>query len=178
MLSRFSRVRLFATAWTVARRAPLSMRFSNQEHWSGLPCPPAGVFPTQGSDPCLLWFMFCRQNIYRRAAIEAPISYISVVNYVLAKGKQKAGLGCGYAHPWVPAKALHAVGWSKVMKMLRRLRCEETVRSLSGSTFEKFAILPAHVLTAEKLAKDLEGGLSLLSGAMIPTGLCWQGRQG
>ena len=34
-----SHVRLFATLWTVARQAPLSMRFSRQEYWSGLPFP-------------------------------------------------------------------------------------------------------------------------------------------
>ena len=39
MLSRFSRVRLFVTPWTVARQAPLSMGFSRQEYWSGLPFP-------------------------------------------------------------------------------------------------------------------------------------------
>ena len=33
-----SRVRIFATLWTVARQAPLSMGFSRQEYWSGLPC--------------------------------------------------------------------------------------------------------------------------------------------
>ena len=32
-----SRVRLFATPWTVAYKAPLSMEFSRQEYWSGLP---------------------------------------------------------------------------------------------------------------------------------------------
>ena len=37
MLSHFSRVRLFATPWTVAYQAPLSMGFSRQEYWSGLP---------------------------------------------------------------------------------------------------------------------------------------------
>ena len=35
-----SRVRLFATTWTVARQAPLFMGSSRQEYWSGLPCPP------------------------------------------------------------------------------------------------------------------------------------------
>ena len=39
MLSHFSRVWLFATPWTVALQAPLSMGFSSQECWSGLPCP-------------------------------------------------------------------------------------------------------------------------------------------
>ena len=34
-----SRVWLFATAWTVAYKAPLSMEFSRQEYWSGLPFP-------------------------------------------------------------------------------------------------------------------------------------------
>ena len=35
---------------TVARQAPLSMGFSRQEYWSGLPCPPPGDLPTQGSN--------------------------------------------------------------------------------------------------------------------------------
>ena len=35
-----SRVRLFATPWTVAHQAPLSMGFSRQECWSGVPLPP------------------------------------------------------------------------------------------------------------------------------------------
>ena len=34
-----SRVRLFATPWTIAYKAPLSMGFSRQEYWSGLPFP-------------------------------------------------------------------------------------------------------------------------------------------
>ena len=40
MLSHFSHVGLFAPP--VARQAPLSMGFSRQEYWSGLPCPPPG----------------------------------------------------------------------------------------------------------------------------------------
>ena len=39
LLSRFSRVRLCATPETAAHQAPLSLRFSRQEHWSGLPFP-------------------------------------------------------------------------------------------------------------------------------------------
>ena len=37
-----SRVRLFVTPWTVAHQAPLSMGFSRQEYWSGLPFPSPG----------------------------------------------------------------------------------------------------------------------------------------
>ena len=42
MLSRFSRLQLFATQWTIACQAPLSMGFSRQEYPSGLPCRPPG----------------------------------------------------------------------------------------------------------------------------------------
>ena len=43
VLSHFSRVRLFATPWTVARQVPLSMGFPRQEYWSGLSFPPPGA---------------------------------------------------------------------------------------------------------------------------------------
>ena len=46
-----SRVRLFATPWTVAHQAPLSMGFSRQEYWSGLPFPSPGDLPDPGIEP-------------------------------------------------------------------------------------------------------------------------------
>ena len=49
------------TLWTVARQAPLSMEFSRQEYWSGLPCPSPGIFFTQGSNLGLLHW---RQILY------------------------------------------------------------------------------------------------------------------
>ena len=106
MLSCFSYVQLFATLWTIARQAPLSLGFSTQEYWTGLPCPPPGdlpnpgieprspalladsllpeapgdflgknsgvscrallqgIFPTQGSNPLLLWLLHCLQTLY------------------------------------------------------------------------------------------------------------------
>ena len=51
ILSCFSCVRLFVTVWTVAHQAPLSMGFSRQEYWSGLPRPPPGTFPSQVLNP-------------------------------------------------------------------------------------------------------------------------------
>ena len=48
MLSHFNPVRLFATLWTVAHQAPLSMGFSRQEYWRGLPCPPPGDLSDSG----------------------------------------------------------------------------------------------------------------------------------
>ena len=51
VLCAHSQVQLFVTPWTVARRAPLSMGFSRQEHWSGLPFPPPGHLPDPGIQP-------------------------------------------------------------------------------------------------------------------------------
>ena len=44
-------LQLFATLWTVALQAPLSMGFSRQKYWSGLPCPPPGNLPNPGIEP-------------------------------------------------------------------------------------------------------------------------------
>ena len=46
-----SRVRLFATLWTVAHQAPLSMGFSRQEYWIGLSFPSPGDLPDPGIEP-------------------------------------------------------------------------------------------------------------------------------
>ena len=54
VVSRLSRVQLFATPWTVTHQAPLSMEFSRQEYWSGLPFLLQGIFPTQESNLSLL----------------------------------------------------------------------------------------------------------------------------
>ena len=54
VLSHFSRVQLFVTLWTIAHQAPLSMGFSRQEYWSGLPCPPPGDLPDPGIEPVSL----------------------------------------------------------------------------------------------------------------------------
>ena len=52
--SHFNRVRFFMTPWTVARQAPLSMGFSRQEYWSGLPFPFPGDLSNPGIEPVSL----------------------------------------------------------------------------------------------------------------------------
>ena len=47
-------IQLFVTPWTVAQQAPLSIGFTRQEYWSGLPFPSPGLFLTQGLNPHLL----------------------------------------------------------------------------------------------------------------------------
>ena len=64
--------------WTVAHQAPLSMGFSRQEYWSGLPFPSPGIFPTQGYNPGL---PHCRQTLY-------PLSHQGSTGW-LNKGRPK-----------------------------------------------------------------------------------------
>ena len=49
-----SRVQLFVTPWTVARQVPLSMDFSREEYWSGLPFRSPGDLPDPGTEPRFL----------------------------------------------------------------------------------------------------------------------------
>ena len=53
MLSCFSHVQLFANPQSMAQQAPLSMGWSWQEYWSGLPCPPPGIEPESPVSPAL-----------------------------------------------------------------------------------------------------------------------------
>ena len=75
MVNCFSRVWLFETLWTVAHQAPLSMGFSRQEYWSGLPCPP----PTQGSNPHLL----CLLHLQVDSLPLAPLGYCYILSPLL-----------------------------------------------------------------------------------------------
>ena len=51
MYQMLSGVQLFATPWTVAHQAPLSVKFSRQEYWRGLPFPSLGDLPGPGIKP-------------------------------------------------------------------------------------------------------------------------------
>ena len=62
VLSRFSRVRLFVTLWTVARQAPLSMGSPRQGYWSGLLCLSPRDLPDPGIEPGFSYH--CRQIVY------------------------------------------------------------------------------------------------------------------
>ena len=54
MLSRFSRVLVSETLWTIAYQAPQSMGFSGKRARSGLPCLPPGDFPDLETEPMAL----------------------------------------------------------------------------------------------------------------------------
>ena len=54
--------RLFATLRSIACQAPLSMKFSRWEYWNRLPCPPPGIFLTQGSKQNLLCLLHWQEG--------------------------------------------------------------------------------------------------------------------
>ena len=73
VLSRFSHIWLFVIPWTVAHQAPLSMGFSRQEYWSGLPYPPPGDLPNPGIEPASLMSPTLADRFFTiRATWEAP----------------------------------------------------------------------------------------------------------
>ena len=64
LLGHFSLVQLFVTPWAVARQAPLSVGFSRQEYWSGLPCRYLGDLPHPGIKPTSPLFPAFGQVLY------------------------------------------------------------------------------------------------------------------
>ena len=79
MLSQFSFIRLFATPWTVARQAPLSVGFSQQEYWRGLPRPLPGDLPQRGMEYASLMSPALAGVFFTSATWEVPKRAINVI---------------------------------------------------------------------------------------------------
>ena len=84
-----SRVWLCVTPWTVAHQAPLSVKFSRQEYWSGLPFPPPGDLPDPGieptslTSPALAFFTIWATREAHTAVYFVSITYLPwVLNFV------------------------------------------------------------------------------------------------
>ena len=89
VLSHFSHVRLFVTPRTVACQPPLSMGFSRQAYWNGLPYPPPGDLPTQGLNPSLLCLLHWQAGSLPLAPPGKPILLHRDKEMVDRKGKEK-----------------------------------------------------------------------------------------
>ena len=75
---------------TATRQAPLSMGFLGKNTGSGLPCPPQGIFPTQGSNPCSLCLLHWQvgslmDNIRDQLVFlfDQGVQYISYFNHIV-----------------------------------------------------------------------------------------------
>ena len=71
-VSQFSLVQLLRPPWTVACQAPLSMGFSRQEDWSGLPCPSLGDLPGPGIESTSHVSCSSRQVLYHSCHLGSP----------------------------------------------------------------------------------------------------------
>ena len=76
-------IRLFVSSWTVALQAPLSLGFSWQEYWSGLPFPPLGNLPNPGigSNPRLWCFLHWQADSLLLSHQRSPL--YSILKYNL-----------------------------------------------------------------------------------------------
>ena len=68
-----SPVQLFTTAWTVTCQALLSMGFSRQEYWSGLPFPPPGDLSNPGIEPMSLGLLHGQVDSLPLSHLGSPI---------------------------------------------------------------------------------------------------------
>ena len=71
----FSPVSLFVTPWTVAHQAPLSMGFSRQDYWSGLPCPFPWDLPSSGIRPTSLTSPALADSFFTTSATREAYAY-------------------------------------------------------------------------------------------------------
>ena len=91
MLSHFSHVWFFATLWTIACQTPLSMGFSRQGYWSGLPCPTPGDLPDSRIEPSLM----------SPALAGGFFNTSTILSFSSVQSLSRVRL---FATPWIPAR--------------------------------------------------------------------------
>ena len=85
VLSCFGYDQLFATLWTVACQASLSMRFSWQEYWRKLPCRPSRDLPDPETEPASLMSPALAGRFFTTSATGKPCGNTFHYNYAFAK---------------------------------------------------------------------------------------------
>ena len=99
----FSHVRLFVALWTVARQAPLSMGFSRQDYWSGLPCRLPGDLLDPRIDPRL----FCLLHLQEGSLPLAPPGKLEDTKLMEKKKKNHSRKSCRLPFHHVVVPWLH-----------------------------------------------------------------------
>ena len=85
VLSCFSHIQLFVTLWIIAHQAPLSMGFSRQEYWNGLPFLPPGDLPNPGIEPVSLMSPVLAGGFFTTSATwEAQSPYVYTLKQPLS----------------------------------------------------------------------------------------------
>ena len=104
---------LFATLWTVAYQAPLSIGFSRQEYWSGLPCPAPGDLPDPGIEPESPASQVDSLLLSHQGRLRSSVaSQISCPEELFCFTWLRADWGRDHSESWLlPRKATHTVFW-------------------------------------------------------------------
>ena len=108
-----SRVRLFVTLWTAAYQAPLSMGFSRQEYWSGLPCPPPGDLPNTGIKPRLLYLLHWQEG---SLPLVPPRKPLPLAAPAAAKSLQSCPTLCDPIDSSPPGSSVHGILQARVLE--------------------------------------------------------------
>ena len=110
-----SRVQLFATPWTVAHQAPLSMAFPRQDYWSGLPCPSPGdlldpgIEPTSSVAPALAGRFF---------TTEPPGNLLRKMKVKESEIAQSCPVLCDCMHCGLPGSSVQGISQARVLGWL------------------------------------------------------------
>ena len=140
--SSLSCVLLFVTPWTVARWALLSMGFSRQKSWSGLPCPPPRDLANPGiesgsqrSNPGL---PHCSQILYCLSQ-QGNLRILEWVAYPFSRGssqpRNRIGASCiagRFFTSWATQEALEVVGDLKGCPVYKLLSSVSSRLEISG----------------------------------------------
>ena len=118
MLSCFSHVWLCTTPWTVAYQAPLSMEFSRQEHWSGLPFPSQEYLPDPGIEAVSLTSPSLADGFFTTSTTSGYIwrcNWLALCHTSLEKSMATHSSICAWRIPWtVEPGGLQSMGSQRV----------------------------------------------------------------
>ena len=131
MLSCFGHVWLFATLWTVAHQTPLSMGFSRQEYWSGLPFLSPGDLPNWGIKPASLLSPALASRFFTTAAAKSLQSCPTLCDPIDGSppGSPVSGIPQARTLEWVAISFSNARKWKVKVKSLSRVWLLATPRT-------------------------------------------------
>ena len=145
----FSCVRLFATPWPVTCQAPLSMGFSRQNYWSGLPYPPPEDLLIQGLNPHFLsllhwqrvffFFLFTTSSTWENKAMAPHSSTLAwKIPWTEEPGRLQSMGSLGVGHDWVTSLSLFTF-------MLWRRKWQPTPVFLLGESQGQGSLVGCHL---------------------------------
>ena len=157
MLSCLSRVRLFVTLWTVACQAPLSLRFSRQEYWSGLPCAPPEELPDPGIEPVYLMLPALSGVFFTTSATWEAFLMVWEPNFCSwwndLKNEESVSLsgGWGWGSVWEDPFCPQELAWIFTSEGSRvRAHCLTSIHSQFNTGNKGKGIFKPYVITKRK----------------------------